>query len=100
MKRQYAEKGLKIILVDESYLTNPNVNANESLSNFIIDHELEDIPLIQDNRRINIAAKYGVSIVPSTFLISHGTINQEWENLALPAQLAFAIENISAKLLL
>ena len=98
MKRQYADKGFKIILIDESYLTSRTTRPNESLLNFIHDQELEDIPIIQDNKNINIAGKYGVTIVPSTFLISTGgLINQKWENIALPAQLAFGIENAVTK---
>jgi hypothetical protein len=98
MKRQYADQGLKIILVDESYLTKPNAQTNKSLSNFIYDHELEDIPIINDNMNLNIAAKYGVTIVPSTLLLSvDGTIRQKWENMALPAQLAFAIADVLKK---
>ena len=98
MKTQYNEKGLKIILIDESKFTNRNSDPGEALTNFIQDSELGNIIMIQDDKNATIAAKYGVTITPSTFLISpDGTIQQKWDGLALPAQLAFAIESVLTK---
>jgi peroxiredoxin len=93
MKRQFADARLKIILVVESHF------SNESFVNFINDNELENIIMIQDNKDANIGAKYGVTMAPSTFLISaDGTVKQKWEGLVLPAQLAFAIEDVLTKI--
>jgi peroxiredoxin len=94
MQRQYEEKGLKIILVDDSYRINAAGATKEILLNFTNDLELKNIALIQDNQKTGIAEKYGVVAAPATFLISRdGIILNKWENLALPAQLAFAIED-------
>lgn len=93
LQRQYGGKRLKIILIDESYFENPNTSIKEKLLNFINDHELKNIHLVKDNKEINMAAKYGVAVSPTSFLISRqGTVIGKWENLALPAQLAFAID--------
>lgn len=55
---------------------------------------MDDIVLWRDNQSKNVSGKYGVTIFPTTFLISkNGIISQRWENLALSSQLAVAIEN-------
>ena len=98
MQRQYEEKGLKIILIDESYITNKNLIVKDQIKNFVSDHELENITLIQDNNSINLATKYSVTVSPTTFLVSgKGIVLNRWENLALPAELAFAIEDALKK---
>ncbi|MEP6467139.1 MAG: right-handed parallel beta-helix repeat-containing protein [Parafilimonas sp.] len=97
MQKQYEEKGLKIILIDESYLTNASYAKQETLLNFISDHELKDIPLITDSDSLNLAEKYNVTLAPTSFLIAGNIILNKWENLALPAQLAFAIEDALKK---
>ena len=69
------------------------MDKKKTLSNFLKDHELEDVLLIQDDRNINIAAKYEVTISPTSFLLSNdGTVTRKWANVALPSQLAVAIE--------
>jgi peroxiredoxin len=96
MKRQYSDKGLKIVLIDESYRS-ANVPEDAAI-NFMSDNEISDIPLVRDNNSKKIAEKYGITILPTTFLISkEGTINQRWENTALSAQLALAIEAKTGK---
>lgn len=97
MKRQYGDKGLKIILVDESSVISPNARINESLPNFVHDHELGDIAIISDTRNLQMAARWGVTTVPATFLLKDGAINQKWESIVLPARLAFAIEDALKK---
>ena len=93
MKTQYGDKGLRIILVDGTYRANKSDNSNTNQINFTYDNELGDIPLLLDQKSINVAGKYGVDILPTTFLISkNGIIIQRWENAALTSQLAFAIE--------
>ncbi len=91
MKRQYEGKGLKIIVVETSALTSGQQVSKETLGNFIADHD--EIGMIIDSRDLNIASRFGVQKSPSTFLISgEGTIAHTWQNLVLPATLAFAIE--------
>lgn len=94
MKRQYESKGLKIILVNIPTQTGGDHLSKETLASFIADHELENIPLVWDKANNGIAAKYGVHISPTIFLVSkNGNIAERWENVTLPAQFALAIEN-------
>jgi peroxiredoxin len=68
-------------------------SSNEDILNFFSD-EAEDIPVLLDSTNSGLAEKFGVETVPATFLISReGMIIESWENFALPAQLAFCIEN-------
>jgi peroxiredoxin len=93
MKRQYEDKGLKVVLIDVSQQITPGNISKEHILNFISD-EAEDIPVLLDSNNSGLAEKFGVETVPATFLISReGMIIESWENLALPAQLAFCIEN-------
>ncbi len=92
MERQYADKGLKIILVDDRRQEKVDGTSGKSYANLISDLA-EDLIVISDDRQTGIAEKYDIKTFPSTFLIAaDGTIVEKWENLALPAQLAFAIE--------
>jgi hypothetical protein len=95
MRTQYDDKGLKLILVDESYRS--KARNDESLQDFIRDHELEGIPIISDGSDMGIATKYGVTMTPSSFLLVNGTVRKGWEGIALPAQLAFAVEEVLKK---
>ncbi len=98
MKTQYAENGLKIILIDESNFSNTKNGSNEVLENFKHDNELEDMWPMGYDRNASGARKYGIMTLPSTFLITaDGIVQQKWEGLVLPAQLAFAIEDVLTK---
>ncbi len=94
MERQYS-KNLKIILVNEPSTSGENVSS-ESYLNFINDHELNEIPFIVD-KDSKLAAKYGVVALPTTLLITDGKLLRKWENLALPGELAMAIEERLSK---
>lgn len=94
MRRQYEGQGLKIILVDGSKQVKRNARAKEKLQNFASDHELGNILLITGKTGSALAATYNVNTLPTGFLIdADGMITQKWENLVLPAALAFAIEH-------
>jgi len=93
MERQYGDKGLKIILVDDRRQEKTDGISSENYANLISDLA-EDLIVISDDQQTGIAEKYDIKKLPSTFLIAaDGTIVDKWENLALPAQLAFSIED-------
>lgn len=90
MHKQYGGNGLTIILVDESHRVNNTKTSDETFTNFIYDQELQGMHLLKDNA--NLAGKYGVTVLPTTFLIAKdGRITQKWQDVALSSQLALAI---------
>jgi len=93
MDYQYTPKGLVILLVDASYLlTGQDTDRNEFV-NFGYDRQLEGIQLLEDNLKKKVALQYGVTKLPTTFMIAQdGTVTQRLEGLALSAQLAAGIE--------
>jgi hypothetical protein len=89
MKRQYAGKGLQILLVCESKTVN-----NSTLNSFLKDAETEDIKVITGTETHRLIKEFEVTAFPTSFLIdSKQVITQRWDNLVLPGQLALAIEN-------
>lgn len=94
MRRQYEGQGLKIILVEASKSQKGNALPNEQLQNFVNDNELGNILFVADKAGTELASAYKIGILPTSFLIDRdGIITQKWENLVLPAALAFAIED-------
>jgi peroxiredoxin len=93
--KQYASKGLKIYIVDSSYLDTKKNADNDKLINFAYDWELETIPLLVDKKSFKLSKKYNVKSLPTTILINEdGIINQRWDGFALTSQLALAVENL------
>jgi hypothetical protein len=93
MLRQYGDQGLQILMINEVEATGSSRNE-ETWLNYVWDHQSGKITWINDDSKGTLAGKFGVSQVPSTFLIaSDGRILKSWNQLALPAQTAFAIEN-------
>jgi len=90
MERQYGEKGLKVLLLLEA-----DPNNNIAMMNFLEDHELMGNLLITINSANKARENFHGISNPTTFLVSkEGLMIRKWENLALPAQLGFAIELI------
>lgn len=93
MYKQYAEKGLRVLLIDESTLINKGILKRDTVLNFTYDHLLESIPVLIDDNNESVAENYSVTCVPTTFLISsEGIVAERWDNIALAQQLALAIE--------
>jgi peroxiredoxin len=93
METQYSSRGMKFIIVDVSYLTSGRGTDTNQLINFSYDWKLEQIPLLMDSKSKGMAQKYGVSYLPTTFLIDKmGVITQRWDGVALSYQLASSIE--------
>jgi hypothetical protein len=93
MLRQYGDLGLRILMINEVEATGSRRNKEKWL-NYVWDHQSDKITWIHDDSKGTLAGKFGVSQVPSTFLLSSdGKILKSWNQLALPAQTAVAIEN-------
>ena len=65
---------------------NENVKASgEIISNFIIDHELEGIDLVNDARHIKSNKTY--------LLSGDGILRKAWKKIAISSELAIAIQS-------
>src|SRR5258707_4680057 len=92
MQQQYAPQGLTVMIVDAARLTTGNQPSLSDLINFTYDWRLDSIPVLVDEKG-QVADLFGVSSVPTTFLIgSDGLIQQRWDGIAASAQIALAIE--------
>lgn len=90
MQRQYGIRGLKIIIMDVNRVSKNSFNV--FYYNFEKDNP-EGFDLVSAKNTRRLAKKIGVDNAPATLLIStDGRIVKQWNKLALPAQLAFAIE--------
>ena len=90
MQRQYGIRGLKIIIMDVKRVSKNSFNV--FYYNFEKDNP-EGFDLVSAKNTRRLAKKIGVDNAPATLLIStDGRIVKQWNKLALPAQLAFAIE--------
>lgn len=93
--RQYEKDGLTIILIDAPGLRGEKATDKDVLNNFKEDNEVRDWPLLSGKAANQVAARYGVRVLPTTMLVNRkGVITQVWEHLALSGQLALAVENI------
>jgi peroxiredoxin len=96
MHEQYGGKGVKVLIVDASQLiTRVPVQADDLL-NFTYNWSLEDqILVLIDDQDNTTARNFGVSQLPTTFLIdSNNTVVQRWDGYASAAQLAFALQEL------
>jgi hypothetical protein len=79
--------------MDSSYILTGKNTRKEDLINFKYDHYLDDIPVLADDKTKKMALKYGVTELPTTFVISQdGFVTQRLEGLTSTAQLAEATE--------
>jgi len=92
MQQQYGSKGLTVFIIDAAQLESGKQPSTEDLINFTYNWQLDTIPVLMDVDG-KVRSQYGVSSVPTTFLIgTNGMIQQCWNNTASPSQLALAIE--------
>jgi peroxiredoxin len=94
MFEQYGPKGLVVLIVDASQANTGKQSDPDELINFTYNWQLDTIPVLVDEKGI-ISNQFGVSSLPTTFLIGmDGVIQQRWDNWASASQLALAIEAI------
>ena len=93
MDYQYSPKGVTIVLMDAGYIVSGGNTSENEFINFGYDHHVGDITVVADSLENKIAERYGVSRLPTTFVISRdGVVTQRLEGLALTAQLSAGIE--------
>jgi peroxiredoxin len=94
MAQQYAPSGLEVLIVGCNRLFSRKPLAAGALLNFTYDWKLDDVTVLRDDGA-GTAFRYGVSTLPTTFLIaSDGHIQRRWDGFVASAQLALAIESL------
>jgi peroxiredoxin len=92
MQQQYNSNGLRIIIVDATAFLTGQHPDQDTLLNYTYTINLGAIPLVDDPDGTT-AQNYGVTTVPTTFLIGQdGQVNQRWNGLASSSQLAFSVQ--------
>jgi len=93
MARQYAPKGVEVLVVACNGPCGGPPLAPRALLNFTYDWQLDGLTVLCDDATT--ALRYGVSTLPTTVLIaSDGRIQRRWDGFAAPAQLALALESL------
>jgi len=91
--QQYAAKGVRVLLVDATALVHGEPPDQNALRNFIHNWDIETIPILMDG--MSVAQAYGVSQVPTTFVIApDGWVTQHWDGIATAAHLALAVQSL------
>ncbi len=92
MQEQYTAKGLNVWIIDAARQETGNQPSLDDLVNFTYNWQLDTIPVLIDDHA-EVAQAFGVSSVPTTFLIdTNGVVQQRWDGMASSPQLALAIE--------
>jgi hypothetical protein len=93
MAHQYGPRGLRVAIVDASFLTHGSWPSHDAVLNASYDWHLNFSLLLDENGRL--ARALQVKEAPTTFLIAtDGTIVQRWQGLTGPAILALGIEKL------
>ena len=93
MARQYAPKGVDVLIVGCNGLSGGRPLTPSALLNFTYDWQLDGLAVLRDEDA-GTAFRYGVSTLPTTLLIaSDGRIQRRWDGFVAPAQLALALES-------
>ncbi len=93
MARQYAPKGVEVLVVGCDGLFSAKPLAPGALLNFIYDWQLDSVTVLRDDT--SAAFRYGVSTLPTTLIIGRdGRIQRRWDGFVAPAQLALALESL------
>jgi hypothetical protein len=93
MARQYAPKGVEVLIVGCNGLGGGPPLTPSALLNFTYDWQLDGLTTLRDDATT--ALRYGVSTLPTSFLIaSEGRIQRRWDGFVAPAPLALALESL------
>lgn len=94
MTQQYASRGLAVLIIGCNGLASGTPLARGVLLNFTYDWQLDGVAVLWDDDE-GVARQYGVSRLPTTFLISpDGCIRRRWNGFVASAPLALAIESL------
>lgn len=92
--QQYAPNGLEVLIVGCNRILSGEPLPPNALLNFTYDWQLDDVMVLRDDDEAT-AIRYGVSTLPTTFLIApDGHIRQRWDGFVASPQLALAIESL------
>ena len=92
MARQYASKGVEVLVMGCNGLDGGQPLAPSALLNLTYDWQLDGLTVLRDDATT--ALRYGVSTLPTTLLIaSDGRIQRRWDGFVAPQQLALALES-------
>jgi peroxiredoxin len=92
MERQNQAYGLRIVIVDAADVVGKPEPSLKTLINYTFDQALPSSILVIGDQGGTVARAYGVTTVPTTFLIDQrGVIKQRWDRFAPAAELEFAI---------
>jgi hypothetical protein len=96
LDRQYGPRGLHVAIVDATALATGRAAGKDALLNATYDWDLAHVPVLSDPDGAT-ARRYGVTRVPTTFVIGKdGIARQRWDGFVSAAQLAFAVQPLLA----
>ncbi len=94
MAQQYAPNGLEVLIVGCNRLSRGEPLTAGALLNFTYDWQLDGVTVLRDDDEAT-AIRYGISTLPTTFLIApDGRIQRRWNGFVASPQLALAIESL------
>jgi NAD(P)-dependent dehydrogenase (short-subunit alcohol dehydrogenase family) len=93
MARQYAPKGVEVLIVGCNGPCGGQPLAPSALLNFTYDWQLDGLTVLRDDATT--ALRYGVRTLPTTLLVApDGRIQRRWDGFVAPARLALALESL------
>lgn len=84
---QYRSEGLRVFLISA------DTSERATLTNFVADWGLQQIPLLLDDKG-EAARAYKVTQLPTTLLVETGQVSARWQGVTKPAELAFAVRRV------
>ncbi len=92
MNTQHRRYGLRTVIIDATDAAGSSPPSRDALVNFTFDWALDSSIAVVGDENGSLERAYGVTKVPTTFLIDkRGIIRHRWNGFALAAQLDFAI---------
>lgn len=92
--QQYTANGVQVLLVDATALVQGKQPDQSELLNFVHNWDMETVPMLMESEAV--AQAYGVSEVPSTFVITpDGWVTQRWEGVTTVGDLALTVQSLA-----